>query len=200
MATKKEDDVTIREKIIRAAIECIEKYGLHGLTVRRIAKEADVNVAAVNYYFGSKEKLVDEVFRKTLYTGFDENIQEFFNNYKDSPDTALESFLRHFMTGGLQYPNLVKIHFYEAFVNNNYRTPSVKRVSAFVAEFEKIICSLAAKKKGKACKIDMVLFWSSVFFPIVFPGLFRDYTGLDFKDPDWLDEYITRLMKIHLGD
>ena len=99
-------------------------------------------------------------------------------------------FLRHFMTGGLKYPNLVKIHFYEAFVNNNYKTESIKRVGAFLAEFEKILSPVVAKKKGKTSKADMVQFWSAVFFPIVFPGLFRDYTGSDFQDPSWLEEYI----------
>ncbi|MBP7736961.1 MAG: TetR/AcrR family transcriptional regulator [Spirochaetes bacterium] len=196
-AGKKEDDITMRDRIIRATIECIEKHGLHDLTVRRIAREAGVNVAAINYYFGSKEKLVDEVFQKTIYTGFDENIDDFLKDYKESPDTALEQFLRHFMAGGLQYPNLVKIHFYEAFVNNNYKTLSAKGVSAFLDKFETTVSSCMDKKKGNQCKIEMTQFWSAVFFPIVFPGLFRDYTGVDFKDQAWLEMYIRRLVKMY---
>jgi len=194
-AGKKEDDITMRDRIIMATIECIEKHGLHDLTVRRIAREADVNVAAINYYFGSKDKLVDEVFRKTIYTGFDENIDEFLKNFNESPDTALEQFLRHFMAGGLQYPNLVKIHFYEAFMNNNYRTLSTKSVNAFLVKFEEIMSSCLERKKESERTVDMVQFWSAVFFPIVFPGLFRNYAGSDFRDQAWLEAYIGSLVK-----
>lgn len=41
-------------KIIEAAIECIEQFGLKGATNRRIAEKAGVNLAAINYYFRSK--------------------------------------------------------------------------------------------------------------------------------------------------
>lgn len=40
--------------------------GLDAVSVRDIAGEALVNVAAVNYYFGSKERLVREVFETVL--------------------------------------------------------------------------------------------------------------------------------------
>jgi AcrR family transcriptional regulator len=42
------------EKIITAAVECIEKYGIKGTTIRQIAEQAGVNIAAVNYYFRSR--------------------------------------------------------------------------------------------------------------------------------------------------
>ncbi len=39
----------IERKIIEAAIECIEQYGIQGATNRRIAEIAGVNSAAINY-------------------------------------------------------------------------------------------------------------------------------------------------------
>ena len=194
---KIEYDNSMRERIIAAAIECIEKTGLPGLTVRRIAKEAHVNVAAVNYYFGSKDRLVEEVIRKTLYTAFDENIDDFLRDSNESPARAVEMFLNHFISGALKYPNLVKIHFYEAFVNNNYRTASAKGMSSFVSEFEKIMYPVILKKSKRKFKIDMVQFWSAVFFPMIFPGQFRDYTGINMKDPAWLKDYIARLLELY---
>ena len=53
-------------KIIEAAIACIEKYGYGETTVRKIAAQADVNVAAVNYYFGSKDELINRALEISL--------------------------------------------------------------------------------------------------------------------------------------
>ena len=48
---------SVEDRIILAAIECIEKYGISGATNRQIALIAGVNNAAINYYFRSKDEL-----------------------------------------------------------------------------------------------------------------------------------------------
>ena len=52
----------LQDVIIRAALESLEQFGMEGLTVRKIAARAGVNVAAINYHFRSKEKLLEQVF------------------------------------------------------------------------------------------------------------------------------------------
>ena len=52
-----------RERILEAAGEIFADCGLRGATVRKICERARVNVAAINYYFGGKEKLYSEVLR-----------------------------------------------------------------------------------------------------------------------------------------
>jgi AcrR family transcriptional regulator len=46
-------------KIIESAIELFSVKGFEGTSVREIAAEAGVNVAMINYYFVSKEKLLE---------------------------------------------------------------------------------------------------------------------------------------------
>jgi AcrR family transcriptional regulator len=50
-----------RERILEAAGEIFAECGFRGSTVRKICDRAGVNVAAINYYFGGKEKLYSEV-------------------------------------------------------------------------------------------------------------------------------------------
>lgn len=51
-------------QIINAAQKLFAEKGFDGTSVRDIAHEADVNVAMISYYFGSKEKLMEAVFEK----------------------------------------------------------------------------------------------------------------------------------------
>ncbi|MES2005259.1 MAG: TetR family transcriptional regulator [Bacteroidota bacterium] len=46
-----------KEHIINAAVELFAEKGFEGSSIRDLAARADVNVAMVNYYFGSKDKL-----------------------------------------------------------------------------------------------------------------------------------------------
>ncbi len=47
--------------LILAAGEIFASKGLKGASIRAIAKKAKVNIAAINYHFGSKENLYKEV-------------------------------------------------------------------------------------------------------------------------------------------
>ncbi|MDE3143527.1 MAG: TetR/AcrR family transcriptional regulator [Bacteroidota bacterium] len=48
-----------KEHIINAAIELFAEKGFEGTSIRDLAAKADVNIAMVNYYFGSKDKLFE---------------------------------------------------------------------------------------------------------------------------------------------
>src|SRR5690348_7129302 len=50
-----------KEIIIESAIKLFSTKGFEGTSVRDIASDAGVNVAMINYYFGSKEKLFESV-------------------------------------------------------------------------------------------------------------------------------------------
>lgn len=55
-----------RERILDAAERLFMTHGYDGTSMRQITGEANVNLAAVNYHFGSKESLMQEVFRRRL--------------------------------------------------------------------------------------------------------------------------------------
>lgn len=50
-----------RERILARAGPLFARHGLEGLGIRQLAREAKVNIAAVNYHFGSKQALFREV-------------------------------------------------------------------------------------------------------------------------------------------
>ena len=56
------NDDSTKKRILEAAERLLENGGgLEAMTVRAIAKEADVPLASINYHFGSKETLIDQI-------------------------------------------------------------------------------------------------------------------------------------------
>jgi len=55
-----------KANILDAAESFFAEAGFHGTSLRQITERAGVNVASVNYHFGSKENLMDAVLRRRL--------------------------------------------------------------------------------------------------------------------------------------
>ncbi|MBD8525290.1 TetR/AcrR family transcriptional regulator [Pseudomarimonas arenosa] len=55
-----------KERILGAAEALFAQHGFAETSLRQVTSRADVNLAAVNYHFGSKSNLINEVFRRRL--------------------------------------------------------------------------------------------------------------------------------------
>jgi len=55
-----------RTRILDAAEELFMQHGFEGTSMRLLTSKAGVNLAAVNYHFGSKDALIEAVFRRRL--------------------------------------------------------------------------------------------------------------------------------------
>jgi AcrR family transcriptional regulator len=57
-----------KQRILDSAESLFARHGFAGASLRQVTASARVNLAAVNYHFGSKENLINEVFRRRLDT------------------------------------------------------------------------------------------------------------------------------------
>ena len=73
MISANETDTSSR--ILDAAEALFMAHGLEATTLRQITTVAKVNLAAVNYHFGSKDALIEAVFRRRLNHLNDECLQ-----------------------------------------------------------------------------------------------------------------------------
>src|SRR5258705_5658566 len=56
-----------RTRILDAAEELFMQQGFGGTSMRLLTSKAGVNLAAVNYHFGSKDALIEALFRPRLH-------------------------------------------------------------------------------------------------------------------------------------
>ena len=89
MPTKEEHIMMVAEKLFAA-------NGYNGTSVRDIAAKAKVNVSMISYYFGSKENLMEELFKWRMEEGlnFAKNILE---NKELNEIQKIDAFIDNFV-------------------------------------------------------------------------------------------------------
>ncbi|WP_257263971.1 TetR/AcrR family transcriptional regulator [Endozoicomonas sp. ONNA2] len=81
------------DRILDAAEKLFAEHGFAETSLRSITSEAGVNLAAVNYHFGSKKSLIQAVFSRFL-DPFVSNLSEALVRYQDNNDAIdLEEIL-----------------------------------------------------------------------------------------------------------
>jgi AcrR family transcriptional regulator len=93
-----------RTRILDAAEELFMQHGFEATSMRTLTGRAAVNLAAVNYHFGSKHALVEAVFRRRLDPMNAARIAELDQLEKESPGRALtpEAIIRAFIGESLR--------------------------------------------------------------------------------------------------
>ena len=88
---------SVKDRLLDAAEGLFCEHGFKGTSIRDIAASAGCNIASVNYYFGSKEGLYEEVWRRHLIPMRDariESINKVMSQAESRPN--LEDLLRSF--------------------------------------------------------------------------------------------------------
>lgn len=98
-------DASTEEKIKNAARMVFQKKGFAATRTRDIAEEAGINLALLNYYFRSKEKLFEIVMFETL-SGFMQGMRIVFNNENSSFEEKIELFTEKYIDMGIEFPDV----------------------------------------------------------------------------------------------
>lgn len=89
-----------KDRILLAARKLFALKGYEGASVREIAKEAEVNIAALNYHFQGKQKLFHQVIDQV----FDETSVKVRDHRREFPNEPVEDFavwiFGHFLSDG----------------------------------------------------------------------------------------------------
>jgi AcrR family transcriptional regulator len=87
----------VQQRLLDAAEELFSEHGFDGASVRDIAAAAGCNLAAVNYYFGGKDRLYHKVWRRQLLQIRDERLESINKAMaQNDGNPELEGLLRSF--------------------------------------------------------------------------------------------------------
>jgi AcrR family transcriptional regulator len=91
-------------RILDAAEELFMQHGFEGTSMRQLTAKAEANLAAVNYHFGSKDALIEAVFRRRLDPMNTSRIAALEQLEKDAGGRALtpEAIIRAFVGASLR--------------------------------------------------------------------------------------------------
>ena len=93
-----------RTRILDAAEELFMLHGFEGTSMRLLTGKAGVNLAAVNYHFGSKDALIEALFRRRLDPMNTARIAELERLEQEAPGRALApaAIIRAFVGASLR--------------------------------------------------------------------------------------------------
>jgi TetR/AcrR family transcriptional regulator len=97
------DETNQRERLLDAAVACFTAEGVAATSLRGIALEAGVTPALVNYYFGSKEQLLD-AFVAERVTPAVQLLRERLMEAGDDPRALLGAFVHAIHDVVARYP------------------------------------------------------------------------------------------------
>ena len=186
-------ELTTKDRIIRATLDIISREGFQNVTVRKIAAMAGVNIAAVNYNFGSKDAVINQALNMVTL-----RIEDTFTCLKSDelePSARLESFITQYSKVIMEYPDIIR-NFISQSLNNN----SVKVEYQEYLKNEGIILVARTIAQIRPDDSEVVHYLrtlqllSSLSFPILMGKRIAEITGIDLNDPDVRSRYIELLI------
>ena len=191
-------DSKIKEKpkvelILETAGEVFAEQGYNKATIRDICKRSGVNLAAINYYFGDKERLYLAVLMYHLELAIQKYPLNFGINETDTPEEKLGNFIHTYICSFLEegkmavFSKLLAREFAEStgaldVLVEDFIRPMFIKLSSIVRE---IVDDKVPDKKVKLCVMSII--GQCLYFRTARPVVFRlwhkeRYTDKDIKE------------------
>jgi AcrR family transcriptional regulator len=194
-SAEEDGSVAPADRILAAALACMERDGIEATGIRDIAREAGVNSAAINYYFRSKDNLIRLALERSLENAFDEIVNELDRLRARGLPTraALERVMDDHVRHVGDYPRLAYAHLRDALVNQHYEGEAVKRLNAFLEQLLERLAPEPASARAQELRLLLVQAWGSLLLHGVLPRLFEPFLRLDLSDAAVRARYVERL-------
>jgi AcrR family transcriptional regulator len=173
-------DLSTEEKIKAAAKKVFMTKGFDGCSVRDIAKEVGSNVALLNYYFRSKEKLFELIFEGAMSDFLQSMIEVFSSNLtlQEKLEQLIEKEFEFFM----EHPEL-PMFILQSLHQNKTDAPMPSHFLEPIANTGIFEQFEMAKAKGEIRDISIrnmtMLLMSNVHYPFMSKKLTEQFHGID---------------------
>lgn len=160
------------QRILEATITCIEQDGIDNLTTRKIAEQAGVNVAAINYYFRSKERLVEEVMKMTI-RHMQEDLLEIIHQESTPFLQRLENVVIWLIEGGKRFPKMLMAHMYGILVEKRTDTLAMRMFQDIFEQMYRQAVAAYPASPPENVRAALAQVMSAAFYTMLAPDFFQ---------------------------
>lgn len=186
---EKAADTSTEEKIKKAALKLFTRKGYAATRTRDISEEAGINLALLNYYFRSKEKLF-ELLMAELLEQFFRGIVEIFNDEKTSLDEKMKMFVGQYTALLKEQPDLPLFIFHHLRANPGKLASRLGMGRLFKSYFfNQLALEMERRKIERIHPMQFVMnLLAMTVFPFIAAPLLKEVTGINGKMFDKLVE------------
>jgi AcrR family transcriptional regulator len=145
-----------RQRLLVAAGEVFAEQGFYNTTVRDICQRAGVNIAAINYYFGSKEDLYEAVCNYSLDLYVNKYPPTLGLRENATAQERLHTFIRSFLFSMLDKGQL---SWHEKLATREMSNPTKvldSMVETTIKPRNKLLFSIVRDLMGKGTQEDLI--------------------------------------------
>lgn len=152
---------SVEEKILDRALYLIGKNKTMDVPVRAIAKEANVNVSAINYYFRTKEEMLKQV--KQFYLINTQTVSSILNSHEYEDEERLILASNEIMEYMLRFPGVTVIlrEAIKCHENDEISKLIVNENDEMYKKIEEILYNITVSNK-MTLKHKMAIFMASI--------------------------------------
>ncbi|MFT3825954.1 MAG: TetR family transcriptional regulator [Chitinophagaceae bacterium] len=195
------DKVDKKEQILAAAEQLFAEKGFDGTSVRDIAHEANVNLAMISYYFGSKEKLLESLIEQRFRTSIGV-LEELSNDQSLTPWDKIDRLIDYYVE------RIVTSRRFHNIMNQEYNTDRSSDIKELITRIKlqnlerikKIILDGQNQKIFR--KVDVELTLGTIMGTIAqvtsLRKLYCNLLQIDTTDEDSYREQVIPRLKTHL--
>ena len=186
-----------RERILEATLARIDRGGVDGLTVRAIAAEAEVNGAAINYYFGTKDRVLEEALARVgqegLWGTLDE-LEALIEDNRGDVRLGLEEYLSEFLPGLLARPRRLAARLHGPLAGQSYDGVRVRELNEYMEGFLDLVAPALRAGTPEEKRLSVMQLWSALLGIGLMPRLFEGFAGPHTLRAEGLDRWVARLL------
>jgi Transcriptional regulator len=183
-----------KDRILNSTLYIIGKEGFQNVTIRKIAAAADVNIASINYHFGSKDNVINEAL-KCLTSKFITSFK-ILDDKRLPPIERMRNFLRSYSDVSVEYPDVFRNFVSKLIYNEELEAEYIKFIQQEgIKSIRNILEELTGIKDDNHLYMIGLQMISSLIFPILLNNKVESIINLNYKDKNVRYEYVELLIK-----
>jgi AcrR family transcriptional regulator len=189
-------------QLLDTAESLFSQKGFDGTSVRDIAEAAGINTAMISYYFGSKEKLMEEIFeRKSL--NLKEKVADLLKDDSLGPLEKMYSLVDMHIEGIMSRKTFHRILLCEQIVNQNPSIISmVDKIKTKNSEYINDLIKVGQKKGVFKKNIDIPMMTNTligtVSYMLINWEFYRNYHHLESLKEEEFERLVKKKISVHI--